>query len=404
MYPVAHGGNSEWDSDRYRANYPPGSHWATKVPCMPGAVHERAINGWRLKNRIPLAAGSFGTVYQACREDDCRYIIKKGQVTPKELEYQEIAAQFGISKPIRDRWNCLPEYVPKSASMKDIAVIVTDKIHMTLNDWGIENKRENRGKQKYLSTVYSIYKFIWATLKQMVALHTKAKIMHNDMKTNNIMTDSLRDKVYIIDYGLSHRVYNASVDQEWVDFCKINRDWLKCGKMFGRLFVAVEDTEHPQYMKIRKMNVAYVTLIKSIGVLAFQRKELALFRNDDAKAGAEPLTLMKSEALIVEKLLNIPYHNAQFVTDLVYVDGLFSYELPILFEALMDRTSDAHKHYSQAFQRKDDWDGFECGPKLTAALRFPPKQILSDSEYSDLLSKQLGESTVTDTNLPSMES
>jgi serine/threonine protein kinase len=136
------------------------SFWTNFVDCQKPTV-------WSYDE--PLASGAFGTVYTACRRDDCEYILK---IQPNN---EEFGNELNILRELKS-WTHAPT------------------LHA---DW-ICNGKGYLVIDKLVPCPKVSWKAISSTVQE---LHQRG-VSHNDMHPGNVMCDS-SGRIKLIDYGLS---------------------------------------------------------------------------------------------------------------------------------------------------------------------------------------------------------
>jgi hypothetical protein len=183
---------------------------------------EECARQYRIRQEI--ASGSYGSAYEACKADDCRYVVKfikvgetlNPQFKPqrrsqieKEFTNARIAGQIGVGPVVHDFWFC-----EDKRGEGAFAVVVMDRRAMTLSSY----------QSKYPFDAIRYYAGVEQEMRQLVTKLLKAGITHNDLHNENIMLniDPQTGKpvdIVIIDYGRSLPVTPAS--SGWNDLSSI---------------------------------------------------------------------------------------------------------------------------------------------------------------------------------------
>ncbi len=151
--------------------------------------------GYEIKELI--AQGRFSDVYNACKANNCNYIVKKineGIDTYNEIQIGHHLGKLGISPKIYAYWYCDGYYVVykkiNGLSLKEYINIYKDKLKSS-------QQFSDRLKKK---------------IDKIVEKMHNNGISHNDLHHENILleidTYGNIKKVYIIDFGLSS-VFNS---------------------------------------------------------------------------------------------------------------------------------------------------------------------------------------------------
>lgn len=344
--------------DRFKPHFNVNAKWPRLNRCIPGTKHSDNVRGWRMENEEIVGEGCFGRVYKACRNDDCRYVLKNGEVNENEVILQQTAAKYNISKPIRDRWFCKKV---KSKTAEREGVIITDALVDSLYDWVRIHKKDS---PEYKMRV--IREFSWQAIRKIGLLHTKATIMHKDIKEENVMLDE-DDTLYLIDYGESKKIlWNDAND--WYNFSQINRDWVDCGIMFRVLYDSIEDKLKNEDKKINDM---YVKIIRYMGYYA-------LWMHEKAIKDKNMLSLKQAEKEAYTKLTNIDYDNIEGIVAF-YENLTHAINMTVIDKSIIERTSSEYIQYAKDLQRKGDWNDVYCCEEIGKVLRYgsPPH----DTDY-----------------------
>ena len=142
-----------------------------------------------MKDGFRLGADSvFGEVFQACRDEKCKYVLKCLELKPdqsmsdfyNEVRMQEVCASKGLCMPVEDSWGC---------DDKKGGSIITELLDVTLLEY-LEST-DDIGKK---------WEMIWKALTSIFKLHNEAFIAHLDDHLNNFML-SEDHKLMFIDMG-----------------------------------------------------------------------------------------------------------------------------------------------------------------------------------------------------------
>lgn len=151
-----------------------------------------------------LGEGQFGTVVDACKSDDCRFVLKvqplihpriHGMVTRSfkdEVRVSKIAAGLGISPEIHDAWECGGN-----------GFIVMDKVDGPTLAQALPRMDRN-----------SINAFAFIALDALDKAHKKG-VMHRDLHGENIMIAS-GGGVMFIDWGLEPESHFTPVHDKFL--------------------------------------------------------------------------------------------------------------------------------------------------------------------------------------------
>jgi len=319
--------------------------------CIPGTKHFDNVRGWRMENGEIVGEGFYGKIYKACRKDDCRYALKTGDVDENEVLLQQTAAKYGISKPIRDRWFC-KDGKHKTAECE--GVIVTDVLVDSLYDW-IRGHKNDSPKYK----MQAIREFSWQAVQKIGLLHTKAAIMHNDIKEENVMLDE-EDTLYLIDYGVSKEIsWNDAKD--WYNFNQINRDWVDCGIMFRALYNSIKRNLSDEDKKI---NDICAKIIRYMGFYALWTHEKSIKDNN-------VISLKQAEKEVYTKLTDIKYDDIngivaffEYLTDAI--------NMPVIDKSIIERTSIEDIEKVKSMHSRGDWNDVYCCEEIGKVLRYGP--------------------------------
>jgi serine/threonine-protein kinase len=173
-----------------------------------------------------LGHGGYGSVYQACRDQDNQrsYAIKifrKGEIDSDCLQSslnKEIEGLNSLQKVKNVR---VPKYIahsfPASESEGDF-VIVLEFIDGDNLLQELERRKEHRTDgNPIIFKEEEIIIFLIDVLETIHIIHTLGKILHRDIKPQNIVRRTSDKKLYLVDFG-SSKVLNDNAEYTEVVF------------------------------------------------------------------------------------------------------------------------------------------------------------------------------------------
>ncbi len=175
---------------------------------MEKLMNGETISGWTFREQ--LGDGDFGTVYLACKNKDCSYAVKVGDLLDLEVKNSRICAAHDLCPRVEMVWR----------RSDGTPIIVTKLLKETVND-AIERFRDDNQYSRNLDK--EIWKlFIKNVIIVIYMLHQQAHLVHGDIKGNNVMVDNT-NKIWLIDMGLSSKIGDG--DRESVDWRFRDYDW-----------------------------------------------------------------------------------------------------------------------------------------------------------------------------------
>lgn len=148
-----------------------------------------------------ISKGAYGSIYQACCDTDCKYVIKEINLNlsygdeeqfENEVKNHTKLAMKGISPKIYDAW------------INDkMGFIVMDRLRITLGQYLKINKHLPSHNLHKLFTIIN-------------NMHDNG-IYHSDLHGSNIMMDEI-DRFYIIDFGSSKFMETVTDDKAYNDY------------------------------------------------------------------------------------------------------------------------------------------------------------------------------------------
>lgn len=173
-----------------------------------------------------LGHGGYGSVYQACRDQDNQrsYAIKifrKGEIDSDCLQSslnKEIEGLNSLQKVKNVR---VPKYIahsfPASESRGDFAIVLE-----FIDGDNLLQELERRKKHKTDGNLIifreeEIIMFLIDVLETIHIIHTVGKILHRDIKPQNIVRKKEDNKLYLVDFG-SSKVLNDNAEYTEVVF------------------------------------------------------------------------------------------------------------------------------------------------------------------------------------------
>ena len=164
-------------------------HRRREIICYPAQKNPRSKT-WEIKDGVQLGKGYFSEILQACKENNCDYVMKLvkhefHENIENEVKLQKICAQHNVCPPVVDWWLC-----PNSNNYGGVVISPILK----------ENLRQKIESDRH-SNVNNDRKRIWAMLKKalklLLELH-KLNIVHQNVKLNHFMLDN-NDNMFLID-------------------------------------------------------------------------------------------------------------------------------------------------------------------------------------------------------------
>lgn len=164
-----------------------------------------------------LGSGNFGTVNIGCIDGRCNFAVKIQVLNSihnitefkKETKISKIAGKIGTGPEVITTNVCKGMYENENV---DVGIIVSKKWDSTL--------------KSYLKThsFQSISKRIIKKLKKKIEKLHEQKILHNDMKSDNIVVNVVNDKIVdiaLIDFGFSIFFHEKGFKNTDIDFTVI---------------------------------------------------------------------------------------------------------------------------------------------------------------------------------------
>jgi hypothetical protein len=180
-------------------------HSYCRTVCFP--TTKIGVKTWKLGNEIPIGEPSaFGTVFEACRDANCDYVLKcMGETTKEKVEHevhmQNLCADAGLCPPVTDSWVCDDEQG---------GAIIMPILDITLKT-RLKNTPDSREQ----------WEMIREALILIGKLHTEAGIIHGDAHLGNFMFDK-QGKLMLIDMGESEMMPTRS---HYLRFQGISNDY-----------------------------------------------------------------------------------------------------------------------------------------------------------------------------------
>ena len=148
-------------------------------------IPDRCMRGYELKNF--LAAGYYGSVYQACKpESNCNYVMKFQEAQPsfyRELEISNQLSEIGIGPKFIGGWVC---------EDNQVGILVTEKWDGSMEEGDFKNLRQDLVDKLYdqINTMHDI------------------GLIHSDITVNNVLVKRNRvgrvvTDVTLNDFGLT---------------------------------------------------------------------------------------------------------------------------------------------------------------------------------------------------------
>ncbi len=178
-----------------------------KTSCFP--TTKIGVNTWKLGKEIPVGEPSaFGIVFEACRDQNCDYVLKCMSKTTKhqiknEVKMMNLCAAAGMCMPATDSWIC---------DDKKGGAIIMPLLDITL-----------KTKLKTTPDGSKQWDMIKEALLLIRDLHINVGIRHGDSHAGNFMFTK-RGELMFIDMGQSKMLSTQDVDARFKD---ISRDYNK---------------------------------------------------------------------------------------------------------------------------------------------------------------------------------
>lgn len=174
----------------------------------------------------PLGHGAYGSVYQACKEQDNKNfyaikIFKKGQID-SDCFQSSLNKEIEGLKSLQTIENVrVPKYIvhsfPKSESEGEFVVVLEfingDNLLQELQ----RRKERNTDGNLIIFKEEEIIIFLIDLLETIYIIHTVGKILHRDIKPQNIVRRTSDKKLYLVDFG-SSKVLNDNAEYTEVVF------------------------------------------------------------------------------------------------------------------------------------------------------------------------------------------
>jgi serine/threonine-protein kinase len=173
-----------------------------------------------------LGHGSFGSVYQAYKEQDTKRfyavkIFKKGEIESDCLQgslNKEIEGLKSLQKVKNVR---VPKYIahsfPKSESQEDFVIILEFIDGDDLGKKSLGKRGNLTDGNSVLFKEEEIIIFLIDLLETIHIIHAIGNILHRDIKPQNIIIRNLDKKLYLVDFG-SSKVLNDNAEYTEVVF------------------------------------------------------------------------------------------------------------------------------------------------------------------------------------------
>ena len=156
-----------------------------KVLYIPTKSKKRkdCLNGYRRAKK--MGSGAFGSVYEACKKKNCKYVLKVQEKShrehswlrpSKEANKSVKAGKLGIGPKIYDYWKCGGDFY---MVMEKLDTTIWDLIHTTSS--------------------CQVIKDTWKSIVKVLRKMKKHGMVHGDLHTGNVMVKGKR--AYVIDWG-----------------------------------------------------------------------------------------------------------------------------------------------------------------------------------------------------------
>lgn len=149
----------------------------------------RCGSEWTISGKMQVKGNLYGTIYQACCESDCKYILKYQksdfQRHENEVKFQDLASRHKLALPVVDSWFC-----------GNGGTIVMKRLQKSLKDLVLE--ADTQEAISYIMTAFGM----------LEKLHSLG-IIHGDPHSENYMVRVTADYDVImrfIDFGESKRL------------------------------------------------------------------------------------------------------------------------------------------------------------------------------------------------------
>lgn len=163
------------------------------------------LNNYGLKKLI--GTGWSGNVYEACRppKGGCSYVAKIIPITLSPTNFQREAkiaimmGFYGIGPQVHETFQCGPKVIRFSYSrgpvcLREIGVIVSERLDITLFDWIRANIELDNFKDKFLTLIEKL-------LEKLTEMIEEWHIINLDLHPKNIMIRHKDNDIFIVDWG-----------------------------------------------------------------------------------------------------------------------------------------------------------------------------------------------------------